>query len=69
MIMQWYRQRNPETTELVHYLFDPNIGKDVATIRKNKYKYQVQILDRVPWNRRSLSSAKKDAEYIYLNCK
>ena len=69
MILQWYKYRDPDTTELVHYLFDPNIGKDVATVRKAKYKFEVKILDRVPWHRRKLSSAKKDAEFVYLNTK
>lgn len=40
----------------------------VVTVYPNDHyrkKYKVQILDRVPFHRRSVTSAKRDAETIY----
>ena len=40
----------------------------VVTIDPNEHyrkKFKIQILDRSPFHRRTLTSAKKDAEHIY----
>ena len=42
----------------------------VATVHPNDHyqkKFKVQILDHAPSHRRSLTSAKKDAEHIYAS--
>ena len=70
MQLVWEKFRDPETCEMYHMLWDPIINKYVAEIHKvkNTKPYQVKILERVPWHRKSLKSAKKDCEWIYENC-
>lgn len=63
---KWYRERDEVTCENVHKMYDGS--KKVATIRntgKGPRRFEVQILDRMPWHRRSLKSAKGDCEAIY----
>ena len=64
--LKWYCERDDVTCENVHKMYDGS--KKVATIRntgKGLRRFEVQILDRVPWHRRSLKSAKGDCEAIY----
>jgi len=67
MELRWERIRDDETCEVYHKMYDTLINKYVAEIHKAKRGYQVQILDRVPWKRRTLKSAKIDCEFIYGN--
>lgn len=69
MQLKWERIRDPETCEVYHTLWDPNIDKYVANIHKvkNRKPYQVKILERVAWHRRTLKSAKSDCEWVYGN--
>jgi len=71
MQLSWEKIRDPETCELYHVMWDPIISKEVASIHKVKFKkpYQVKILDRVPWHRKTLKQAKADCEWIYGNTK
>ena len=72
MQLQWLKDRDPQTTSLVHTMFDHSVGKHVARIqkvRRGSIQYQVQILDRVPWHRKSLKIAKSDCEHIYVYTK
>lgn len=69
MIM-WQRERNPVTCENVHIMYDGM--RKVAMIRnrgKGPRRFEVQIKENTPWHRRSLTSAKNDCEFVYLNTK
>lgn len=67
--LQWFKERDERTTEVIHTMFDPISGREVATIRKvpsyRGKQWQVQIKTNVPWHRKSLKIAKKDCEWIY----
>lgn len=71
MQLVWEKIRDPDTCELYHTMYDPYINKYVAEIHKvkNTKPYKVQILDRIPWHRKTLKSAKIDCEWIYANAK
>ena len=69
MELRWEKIRDEKSCEVYHEMYDTVINKYVAKIHKEKRGYQVQILNRVPWKRRTLKSAKIDCEHIYINCK
>jgi hypothetical protein len=69
MELRWERIRDEETTEVYHKMYDAVIQKYVAVIHKATKGYRVQIKENVPWTRRTLKSAKKDCEFVYINCK
>lgn len=69
MELLWERIRDEKTTEVYHRMFDTVINQYVAVVHKADKGYQVQIKQNVPWKRRTLKSAKKDCEFVYINCK
>ena len=69
-MLQWYRERDSVTCAMYHVMYDG--GKKIATIKNNgrgARRFEVQIKNNVPWHRRSLTSAKKDCEYVYTYTK
>ena len=69
-MITWHRERDSVTCESVHKMYDGS--NQVATIRNNgrgPRRFEVQIKQNSPWHRRSLTSAKKDCEWVYINTK
>lgn len=70
-MIRWEKIRDDVTCEVYHKMYDSDYPKPVAVIRKAgkaSKPYRVQILDRIPWHRKTLKIAKADAEHIYLHC-
>lgn len=68
--VRWLRERDSDTCENMHVMYDG--PTKIATVRNNgkgPRRFEVQIKKNSPWHRRSLASAKSDAEWVYLNTK
>jgi len=59
----WEQRRDDTTCEVVHYL--TNGKNDVATVRKDGYRFKAQFLDHYPFNTNSLKTAKSTLNYIF----
>lgn len=69
-MIRWQKERDPVTTQLTHCMYYES--KVVATIRGCRHpqgRFEVRIRDAMPWHRRTLTSAKRDCEFVYINCK
>lgn len=69
-MLKWLRERDSATCQMIHIMYDMKIGCKVATIKNNgrgTRRFEVQIKRNHPWHRRSLTSAKNDCEFVYLN--
>lgn len=71
-MLKWFRERDHSTCEMVHVMYDMDLGRKVATVKnggRGARRFEVQIKQNVPWHRRNLQSAKVDCEFVYLNTK
>ncbi len=69
-MIKWQKERDAITTQLLHCMYDGS--KMVATIRGCKHpkgKFEVRIKQAWPWHRKTLELAKRDCEFVYINCK
>lgn len=69
-MIKWQRERDSVTCSNAHYMYDGS--KKVAIIKAVKHprgRFEVKIKDAMPWHRKTLESAKRDCEFIYINCK
>ena len=69
-MIKWQRERDFHTTQVTHCMYDGS--KMVAVVKAVKHprgKFEVKIRDAMPWHRKTLDSAKRDCEFVYINCK
>lgn len=69
-MISWQKERDIVTTQLTHCMYED--GKKVAIVHSVKHphgKFIVKVRDSQPWHRRSLDSAKRDCEFVYINTK
>lgn len=64
-MLEWIRIRDEVTCEVYHELYDHNIQKTVITIREVNKRYQVRILDHVPFHAKTIRVAKEAGQHIY----
>ena len=69
-MLEWTKHRNDVTCEVYYTMHDHDLGRDVATIYRHgkpTKPFRVKILDHQHWHRKTLKSAKADAEWVYTN--
>lgn len=69
-MLEWRKHRHDVTCEVYYTLHDHDYPDPVARIYKRgkpSKPFRVKILERAPWHRKTLKSAKADAEWVYLN--
>lgn len=64
-MLEWIRIRDEVTCEVYYELYDHNIQKTVVTIREVSKRYQVRILDHVPFHTKTVRVAKEAGLHIY----
>ncbi len=69
-MISWQKERDPQTTQLTHTMYDGS--KKVAVVKGIRHpygKFEVRIKEQWPWHRKTLDLAKRDCEFVYINCK
>ena len=69
-MISWQKERDPQTTQLTHTMYDGSTKVAVVKGVKHPYgKFEVRIKEQWPWHRKNLDLAKRDCEFVYINCK
>lgn len=64
-MLEWIKNRDEDTCEVFHTLWNPNLSKPVVWIRKVDNLYEVQILDHTPFHAKRLNIAMSSSKHIY----
>ena len=64
-MLEWIKNRDENTCEVSHTLWDHVLSKPVVWINKVDALYRVQILDHAPFHTRRLNVAKTSSKHIY----